>query len=262
QYPLQSYEIGAKVMRYKARLGQKLGGKLEEKWTGPYWIHAVMGNGTYKLRTIDHDEKVIKTIVHGSQLKNYIERSDQTARFRELEKTLQPLLDKLNTNEELEIKGRQVVFRSQGQIFEETIERSDKRSKAQQIHENMPVYLQYLNQDNDVEPIMPIETASRTWEEKLHNICEEIETLNPRVQSNAQVLEVYYKIGDLMSERCWSGDARGKLCQRLTKSKGGLKLEQLLGFWPGLPGHLENQIKDHFKNKSLCIGLSKKWNVK
>ncbi|CAG8490698.1 44441_t:CDS:2 [Gigaspora margarita] len=42
----------------------------------------------------------------------------------------------------------------------------------------MPLYLQNLNQDNEAEPIIAIETT-----------------------------------GDLMSERCWSGNVRGKLCQ-------------------------------------------------
>ncbi|CAG8815114.1 22459_t:CDS:2, partial [Gigaspora margarita] len=120
----QTFQIidRAKVIRYKARLEQKLGGKLEDKWMGPYLIYAVMGNGMYKLYTTGHDEKVIKTIVHGK-----------------LEKTIQLLLDKLNKNEELEIKENK------------------KRNKAQQIYENMPLYLQDLDQDNEAEPIMPIE---------------------------------------------------------------------------------------------------------
>ncbi|CAG8712206.1 17094_t:CDS:2, partial [Gigaspora rosea] len=96
-------------------------------------------------------------------------------------------IEKLNTDEELEVKGRRVVFKSQGQVLEKTVEKRDKRNKAQQIRENMPLYLQDLDQGSNVEPIMPIEIN-----------------------------------GDLMSERWWNEEARGKLCQRLTSSKGGL----------------------------------------
>ncbi|CAG8836340.1 30505_t:CDS:2, partial [Gigaspora margarita] len=31
---------------------------LEEKWSGPYKIHEVLGNGTYKLQTMDWREQV------------------------------------------------------------------------------------------------------------------------------------------------------------------------------------------------------------
>ncbi|CAG8486471.1 25040_t:CDS:2 [Gigaspora rosea] len=116
----------------------------------------------------------------------YIKKNQIEARFKELEKTLQPLLDKLDTDEEIEIKGRRVSFKSWGQVLEKTVEKSDKRNKAQQICENMPLYFQDLDQGSNVKPIMPIETT-----------------------------------GDLMSERCWSREAREKLCQRLTSSKGG-----------------------------------------
>ncbi|CAG8785441.1 4836_t:CDS:1 [Gigaspora margarita] len=125
------------------------------------------------------------------------------SRFEELKKMLQPLINKLSEYEELEIKGSWVIFKSEGQVLKETIERS-RRDKAQQIHKNMALYLQDLNQNTEIEPIMPIETIGRTWEKKLDNVCEEIEAINPRIQSNAHVLEVYYKLGDLMAERGWN----------------------------------------------------------
>ncbi|CAG8839148.1 43762_t:CDS:2, partial [Gigaspora margarita] len=61
-------------------------------------------------------------------------------------------------------------------------------------------------------------------EEKLDNVCEEIEAINPQIQSNAHVLEVYYKLGDLMAERDWNKEVRKVLCQWLTDSKGGLQI--------------------------------------
>ncbi|CAG8822507.1 29241_t:CDS:1, partial [Gigaspora margarita] len=44
QYPLQTFEIGKEVLKYNAKLGSKIGGKLEEKWSGPYKIHEVLRN--------------------------------------------------------------------------------------------------------------------------------------------------------------------------------------------------------------------------
>ncbi|RIB05585.1 hypothetical protein C2G38_2219271 [Gigaspora rosea] len=109
----------------------------------------------------------------------------------------QLLVNKLNADEELEIKGRRVIFKSEGQVLEETIKRS-RRNKAQQIHENMTLYLQDLNQISEIEPIIPIELTGRTWEEKLSNVC------------------------DLIVERGWSNEVRKELCQRLTDAKKGL----------------------------------------
>ncbi|CAG8456862.1 17523_t:CDS:2 [Gigaspora rosea] len=97
-------------------------------------------------------------------------------------------------------------------------EASDERYDALLLKRTFQI-IDDLDQDSNVDPIMPLETASRTWEEKLDNMCKEIETLNPQVQSNAYVLEMYYKMGDLMSERCWRGEDREKLYQRITRSK-------------------------------------------
>ncbi|CAG8538004.1 932_t:CDS:2, partial [Gigaspora margarita] len=94
---------------------------------------------------------------------------------------LQPLVNKLSENEELEIKG------------------ISGGNKAQQIHKNMALYLQDLNQNTEIEPIMPIETIGRTWEEMLDNV-----------------------FSDLMAERGWNKEVQKELYQQLTDSKRGL----------------------------------------
>ena len=49
----KSFDIGQKVLYYDtAKMNQFLG-KLELKWKGPYRIHEVLINGSYKLREID-----------------------------------------------------------------------------------------------------------------------------------------------------------------------------------------------------------------
>ena len=45
-----SFRIGDKVLLYHADKEKQWTGKLEEKWKGPYYIHMVLPNGSYKLR--------------------------------------------------------------------------------------------------------------------------------------------------------------------------------------------------------------------
>ena len=63
------FQIGDQVLYYRAMLDKQWSGKLEPKWKGPYYIHAVIGNGAYKIRELDG--RVLKTPVHGSLLKLY-----------------------------------------------------------------------------------------------------------------------------------------------------------------------------------------------
>jgi hypothetical protein len=63
------FSIGQKVLYYKAAQDNQHTGKLLPKWKGPYFIHEVHTNGSYKLRTIDG--KLLKTPVNGCFLKIY-----------------------------------------------------------------------------------------------------------------------------------------------------------------------------------------------
>ena len=65
-----SLEIGDKVLLYNAAKEKQWSGKLEPKWKGPYYIHQVLLNGAYKLRTLDG--KVLKTPYNVKLLKEYI----------------------------------------------------------------------------------------------------------------------------------------------------------------------------------------------
>ena len=47
--------------------------KLEDKWTGPYFVHEVVGDNVYKLRTMEG--KKVKNVVHENRLKLYKERT-------------------------------------------------------------------------------------------------------------------------------------------------------------------------------------------
>jgi hypothetical protein len=60
------YHIGDKVLLKNFRVK-----KLAPKWHGPYYIHDIKQNGTYKLRTLDGH--VRKKLVHADQIIPYYE---------------------------------------------------------------------------------------------------------------------------------------------------------------------------------------------
>jgi predicted transcriptional regulator len=68
------FEIGDKVLYYNAAKEKQWSGKLEEKWKGPYYIHSVIVNGSYKLKELDG--KILKTPVNGELLKKYYDRKE------------------------------------------------------------------------------------------------------------------------------------------------------------------------------------------
>ena len=65
------FQIGQKVLYYKAAQDNQHTGKLLPKWKGPYFIHDKQSNGAYKIRT--QDGKVLKSPVNGTLLKLYFE---------------------------------------------------------------------------------------------------------------------------------------------------------------------------------------------
>jgi hypothetical protein len=68
----QEFKIGDKVLYYNAAKEKQWSGKLDEKWKGPYYIHTVLINGSYKIKEING--KVLKTPVNGEWLKIYHSR--------------------------------------------------------------------------------------------------------------------------------------------------------------------------------------------
>lgn len=60
------------MLKYRADPLNSKSGKLEDKWTGPYLIHEILLNGSYKLK--DLEGKVFKTPTNGQWLKKYYNR--------------------------------------------------------------------------------------------------------------------------------------------------------------------------------------------
>lgn len=65
-------QIGEKVLVERTWLKTNFSAKLEEKWIGPYYIHEVLEDNVYKLRTMEG--RLVKNVVHGNRLKIYKER--------------------------------------------------------------------------------------------------------------------------------------------------------------------------------------------
>ena len=64
------FKIGDSVLLYQSQLRGKK--KLEDRWKGPYFIHEVLENGAYKLRTTE--DKILKVPVNAERLKPYHQR--------------------------------------------------------------------------------------------------------------------------------------------------------------------------------------------
>ena len=48
-----TFNIGDKVLYFEAAKDKTHSGKLDQKWKGPYYIHQVLLNGSYKIRELD-----------------------------------------------------------------------------------------------------------------------------------------------------------------------------------------------------------------
>ena len=68
------FQIGDKVLYYKAAKEKQWTGKLEDNWKGPYYIHEKLFGGSYKIKELDG--RVLKTPVNGELLKQFNSRED------------------------------------------------------------------------------------------------------------------------------------------------------------------------------------------
>jgi hypothetical protein len=72
--PTRKFKIGDKVLMYDAARDKHFTGKLKPKWKGPYYIHNVLRNGAYKLRTMEG--KVLAAPINILLLKTYYTREN------------------------------------------------------------------------------------------------------------------------------------------------------------------------------------------
>ena len=65
----EKLKIGDKVLVERTWLKNNFSSKLENKWAGPYFVHNVLENNVYKLRTLER--RLVKNLVHENRLKIY-----------------------------------------------------------------------------------------------------------------------------------------------------------------------------------------------
>ena len=68
------FKIGDKVLLYDAAKEKTWTGKLEEKWKGPFYIHDVLLNGAYRLRSTEG--RIFRSPINASLLKIYHDRQN------------------------------------------------------------------------------------------------------------------------------------------------------------------------------------------
>ena len=68
----EEYKIGDEVLKYNAAQQNSKSGKLDDKWSGPYLIHEILLNGSYKLKELDG--KILRNPTNGELLKKYFAR--------------------------------------------------------------------------------------------------------------------------------------------------------------------------------------------
>jgi hypothetical protein len=76
----QPFKISDKVLMYDAARDKHFTGKLKPKWKGPYYIHEILKNGAYKLRTMDG--KVLLAPINIHLLKRYHDRETWEPQIR------------------------------------------------------------------------------------------------------------------------------------------------------------------------------------
>ncbi|CAI2193728.1 7836_t:CDS:2, partial [Funneliformis geosporum] len=64
---IEWYSSRDKVLYFEAAKDKTHSGKLDQKWKGPYYIHQLLLNGSYKIRELDG--RVLRTPVNGDLLK-------------------------------------------------------------------------------------------------------------------------------------------------------------------------------------------------
>ena len=68
---LQEYAVGSKVLVKVMKNQHRMGGKLEDRWTGPYEVMEKLSKGRYCLKT--KSGKVLKKLYNGALLKDHLQ---------------------------------------------------------------------------------------------------------------------------------------------------------------------------------------------
>ncbi|KAG9296321.1 hypothetical protein G9A89_014913 [Geosiphon pyriformis] len=76
------FKVGNKVLLHRTKTEKQWSGKFKNKWDGPFFIHEVLDNGSYKLRL---DNKILAKVAHGNCLKHYNSRNNPKPLISQIE---------------------------------------------------------------------------------------------------------------------------------------------------------------------------------
>ncbi|KAG9286978.1 hypothetical protein G9A89_001216 [Geosiphon pyriformis] len=70
---INEFKVENKVLLHRTKAEKQWSGKFENKWDGPFYIHKILDNRSYKLRL---DDKILAKVVHEDKLKHYHSRNN------------------------------------------------------------------------------------------------------------------------------------------------------------------------------------------
>ncbi|CAG8644569.1 5137_t:CDS:2, partial [Cetraspora pellucida] len=192
KHQIESYGIGDLVLLFESSLATSHSSKLEEKWTGPYYIHDTYGNGAYKLRTIDG--QVYKKPVHGNSIKKMLSLLQQQIQNERMEGIFTISAKGISygnkQNPDIEIKPSSIL------------------TEAQRIHKKLPLLIEDLQRNDIILPSLEI-VVGESWEDQMRILCAR---LNRNSQDSAVNLQNFYLLGEKINDTNW-GDAARKILQ-------------------------------------------------
>ncbi|CAG8802482.1 16111_t:CDS:1, partial [Racocetra fulgida] len=84
-------------------------------------------------------------------------------------------------------------------------------NEAQQIHNNLYIYLLDLDREEPKNITLNLYIPGDDFKQKLAHICGAITQIQKRTHSNGTILELFFKLGQLLETQNWQPSARREL---------------------------------------------------
>ncbi|CAG8611019.1 11566_t:CDS:2 [Cetraspora pellucida] len=217
RYRTETYQIGDKVLLHETSLESSHSAKLEKRFLGPYYIHDVFGNGTYKLRTIrdsTNKPELIEKVLKKTKVKIHLRYGVLSDHFK-IFKTVHQLRRNIKDTTVVEVRITQdniSCYNKEGEAV--SLDFTEEITTGPLENAKMSFYLNDLwRMDTPTQSL--IEVTGETWDEQVLYLRNRIrnEKLDPLT-----LLQCYYFIGERLAEKSWGTEARGKMRVIFTES--------------------------------------------
>ncbi|CAG8454093.1 7111_t:CDS:2, partial [Scutellospora calospora] len=203
------------VLLHKTSLETSHSSKMKQKFSDPYYVHNVYGNGAYKLRTINQDndkQTMIKRVLKKPVKIHLMDSFLITSKF--LKYVLQLRKQIKNTPiEEIRIINKMLSFYDNNDnpvpfhytpaITTEPLEQA-----------KISLYLSDLWSIDTSDQIFEV-VSDGTWEGQITYLRDKIR--NSRPGKNA-MFQYYYLLGERLEEHSWSTKTRQVICKEFTEN--------------------------------------------